>query len=178
MGDVLALALMYVGSKPCSTDKAALKKARDVLMAAKSKWVSLDYGLVEKMPRGDFAAAAYWNGAAFRARLAKPSIKFGYPREGFPVWMDSVVVLKTAKNVENAKLFMNFIMEPENAALISSFARYANGITGSEKYMPEDMKTAVEILVPDEFKDKGHFVPACSKEANDYQTAIWTELTK
>jgi spermidine/putrescine transport system substrate-binding protein len=178
MGDVLALALMYVGSEPCTTDKAALKKARDVLMAAKPKWVSMDYGLVEKMPRGDFAAAAYWNGAVFRARLAKPSIKFGYPREGFPVWMDSVVVLKTAKNVENAKLFMNFIMEPENAALISSFARYANGITGSEKFMPEDMKTAVEIIVPDEFKDAGIFVPACSKEANDYNTAIWTELTK
>lgn len=178
MGDVLALALMYVGSEPCTTDKAALKKARDVLMAAKSKWVSMDYGLVEKMPRGDFAAAAYWNGAVFRARLAKASIKFGYPREGFPVWMDSVIVLKTSQNVENAKLFMNFIMEPENAALISSFARYANGITGSEKFMPEDMKTAVEINVPDEFKDKGIFVPACSKEANDYYTAIWTELTK
>ena len=44
--------------------------------------------------------------------------------------------------------------------------------------MPADMKTAVEIIVPDEFKDKGHFVPACSKVANDYQTAIWTELTK
>ena len=178
MGDVLGLALMYVGSEPCTTDKAALKKARDVLMAAKPKWVSMDYGLVEKMPRGDFAAAAYWNGAVFRARLAKPSIKFGYPREGFPVWMDSVVVLKDAKNVDNAKLFMNFIMEPENAALISSFARYANGITGSEKFMPEDMKTAVEIIVPDEFKNAGVFLPACSKEANDYYTAIWTELTK
>ncbi len=82
------------------------------------------------------------------------------------------------KGTENAKLFMNFIMELENAALISSFARYANGIIGSEKFMPEDMKTAVEINVPKEFKDKGHFVPACSKEANDYQTAIWTELTK
>jgi spermidine/putrescine transport system substrate-binding protein len=178
MGDVLGLALMYVGSEPCTTDKAALKKARDVLMAAKPKWVSMDYGLVEKMPRGDFAAAAYWNGAVFRARLAKPSIKFGYPREGFPVWMDSVVVLKDSKNVDNAKLFMNFIMEPENAALISSFARYANGITGSEKFMPEDMKTATEIIVPDEFKDAGVFLPACSKEANDYYTAIWTELTK
>jgi spermidine/putrescine transport system substrate-binding protein len=178
MGDVLGLALMYVGSEPCTTDKAALKKARDVLMAAKSKWVSMDYGLVEKMPRGDFAAAAYWNGAVFRARLAKPSIKFGYPREGYPIWMDSVVVLKDSKNVENAKLFMNFIMEPENAALISSFARYANGIVGSEKFMPEDMKTAPEIVVPEEFKNAGVFIPACSKEANDYYTAIWTELTK
>ena len=178
MGDVLGLALMYVGSEPCTTDKVALKKARDVLMAAKPKWVSMDYGLVEKMPRGDFAAAFYWNGAVFRARLAKPSIKFGYPREGYGLWMDSVVVLKTAKNVENAKLFMNFVMEPENAALISSFARYANGISGSEKFMPEDMKTAVEIIIPDEFKGAGVFLPACSKEANDYYTAIWTELTK
>ena len=178
MGDVLGLALMYVGSEPCTTDKAALKKARDVLMAAKPKWVSMDYGLVEKMPRGDFAAAFYWNGAVFRARLAKPSIKFGYPREGYGLWMDSVVVLKSAKNVENAKLFMNFIMEPENAALISSFARYANGITGSEKFMPEDMKTAPEIIVPEEFKNAGVFLPTCSKEANDFYTAIWTELTK
>jgi spermidine/putrescine transport system substrate-binding protein len=178
MGDVLGLALMYVGSQPCTTDKAALKKARDVLMAAKPKWISMDYGLVEKMPRGDFSAATYWNGAVFRARLAKPSIKFGYPREGFPIWMDNVVVLKSAKNVDNAKLFMNFIMEPENAAMISSFARYANGIIGSEKFMPEDMKTAPELNVPDELKNAGVFLPACSKEANDYYTAIWTELTK
>ena len=92
--------------------------------------------------------------------------------------MDSVAVLKSAKNVENAKLFMNFIMDPENAALISTYARYANGISGSEKFMPEDMKTAVEIVVPDEFKAAGVFIPPCSKEANDYNTAIWTELNK
>ena len=178
MNDVMAMALLYVGSEPCTTDKAALKKARDVLMAAKPYWISLDYGLVEKMPRGDYLAAAYWNGAALRARLVKPSISYGYPREGYQLWMDSVAVLKDAKNVENAKLFLNFIMEPENAALNSIFTRYANGIMGSEKYMPEEMVTAPEIVIPDEYKNLGVFVPACSKEANDYYTAIWTELTK
>jgi spermidine/putrescine transport system substrate-binding protein len=178
MGDIIGLALLYVGSEPCTEDKTALKKVRDVLVAAKPKWLSMDYGITEKMPRGDFSAAAYWNGAAFRARLAKPSIHFGYPKEGFPLWMDNVVVLKDAKNVENAKLFQNFVMAPENAGLISAFARYANGIAGSEAFMPEDMKDANEIKIPAEFASKGVFLPACPAKANELYTAIWTELTK
>lgn len=178
MNDVISSAIMYVGGEPCTTDKAILRKVRDKLVAAKKHWLSMDYGVIEKFAGRDMAASLYWNGAAFRAREKNSDVRYGYPQEGFALWMDSVVVLKDAKNAENAKLFQNFVMMPENAALISAFARYANGISGSDKYMPDDMKNAPEIIIDPKLAGAGKFLPACSPEATKMYTAIWTELQK
>lgn len=51
--------------------------------------------------------------------------------------------------------------------MISAYARYANGIMGSESFMPKDMQTALEINIPAEFVPMGTFSKACSTEVND-----------
>ncbi len=178
MQDVVSMALMYVGGEPCTTDTEMLRKARDVLVAAKDKWMSMDYGMTEKLSNSDVMATVNWNGSTFRARVNNPDVAYGYPKEGYVVWMDNAAILADAQNVDEAKTFLNFIMDPENAALISSFARYANGIEGSEAFMPEDMTTAPEIVVPAELQAAGKFTAACPAEAQEFYTAIWTELQK
>lgn len=178
MNDALSMAILYVGGDLCTEDVEVLRRMRDVVMAAKPHWMSMDYGMTEKIANNDVAASVNWNGSTMRARLDNPDIVYGYPREGYPLFMDSATLLADAQNVDNAYLFLDFIMEPENAAMISSFARYANGISGSEPFMPEDMKTAPEVVIPEEFRNAGHFLPACSAKAQEYMTAIWTELQK
>nr|WP_210422079.1 extracellular solute-binding protein [Rhizobium sp. ACO-34A] len=178
MNDVLFATIKYFGGEWCTMDKEVLRKVRDKLVEAKPKWLAMDYSVTEKLPAGDYAGVYYWNGAIMRSRAKNADIKIGYPKEGFPYFMDSLALLKDAKNPENAKLFMNFVMDPENAALISAFAKYSNGIKGSDQFLPADMKDAPELVIPAEFEKAGEFLLACEPEVQQFYTKIWTEVQK
>jgi spermidine/putrescine transport system substrate-binding protein len=178
MGDAIYAAVAYVGGKYCTADKEMLKKARDVLVGAKANWMSMEYSTIEPMVKGDMWATSDWNGSALRQRLQNPDIKYGFPREGTFIWQDTIVLLKDAKNVENARLFMDFLLDPENAAASSAFTRYANAIEGSEPYMPKDMQGAPELGIPDFMEGKMGFSEACPPDVQQLYTAIWTDVMK
>ena len=181
MNDVMyARHSAIMGGKPCTDDKEVLKKVRDKLVEAKPKWMAMDYGNIEKIRQGRHVGRRQLERLDLpHARLQNPDISLWLSRrKAIRIWMDSVAVLKDAKNVENAKLFQNFIMDPENAAMISAFARYANGIKGSEPFMPADMKDAPEIVIPRRVQGGGHVQHACPPEVNEIYTKIWTELLK
>jgi spermidine/putrescine transport system substrate-binding protein len=107
-----------------------------------------------------------------------PGFAFGYPKEGFPLWQDNIAILADAKNVENAKLFLNFIMDPENAALISNYTRYGNAIIGSEKFLDPELPKAPEMNIPAGLKTVAHFQVTCPADVQQIYTQIWTDLTK
>ena len=178
MNDTIDMTLRYIGAEPCTTDRESLSKARDLLLAAKENWASVDYPSFEKFINEDLNASIFWSGAAARVRGLNEGFAYGWPATGYMQWMDHVAVLSDASNAENAKLFMNFIMDPENAAMISNYTMYNNGIAGSEPFMDPALVSAPELAVPDELKSAAIEQTLCAPEAQDLYTRIWTELTR
>ena len=175
MGSVIHGAERYLGVPRCGAEKENLKKVNDLLQAAKPSWKTFSYDTLTKMSEGDVIVSQNWNGYGWRSRQKVPTIKFAYTKEGMEGFMDNVSVLKGAGNLENAKLFQNFIMDPENAAMISNFARYDNGILGSHKYLDADFASAPEINPP-AGSQPPEFVQPCSPEVIKIYNKIWTKL--
>ena len=177
MNDVINAGLRYLRYPRCNNSKDQLRDLAKLLQDAKPHWRTMAYGTIEKLTSGDVDVSQNWNGASMRARKQVETLKYAYPKEGFTGWMDNVAVLADAPNPENAKLFLNFVMEPENAALISNFARYANGIKGSEMHMDKEMLDAPEIIMPAGAPDPD-FVPPCNEDVVALYNKIWTNLKK
>jgi spermidine/putrescine transport system substrate-binding protein len=175
MNSVIHAAERYLGVPRCGADKENLKKVSDLLQSAKPSWKTFSYDTLTKMSEGDVIASQNWNGYGWRARQKVQTIKFAFPKEGIEGFMDNVSVLKGAANVENAKAFQNFIMDPENAAMISNFARYDNGIMGSHAFLDADFANAPEINPP-AGSPAPEFVPPCSPEVTEIYNKIWTKL--
>lgn len=175
MNDVINAGLRYLGHPRCNSNPDQMKELLELLVKAKADWRTMDYSVIEKLTSKDVDLSQSWNGAALRARADRPTLKYAYPVEGFTGWMDNVAVLADAPNMENAKLFVNFMMDPENAAMTSNFARYANGILGSEKYMDAGMLEAPEIVMPAD-APVPDFVKPCDQDVVVLYNKVWTRL--
>ena len=174
-GEVIALASMYLGIPQCSSDREQLRQLNDMLLAAKEHWASFGSDIAkEVLVSGDASVGMIYNGFGLRAREENSSLEYAFPSEGYVFWMDNVVLLKDAPNRENALLFMNFLLEPENAAAISDFAGYISGVEGAMALARAEVREAPELNPP--AGQTGQFVQSCTEAVQVLYDRIWTNL--
>lgn len=173
--EVLAMVEIYLDLPLCNESPEDMAKVLELLRGQKPhvKVYNSD-GILERLASGDTAAHSNWNGYSMRARKERSTLRYAYPREGIMTWFDNIAVPTDAKNVENARRFMAFMLDPENAAMQSNFAGYSNGIAGSTEFMSEDLRSAPEIAPPTDVKTI--FTESCPEKAIELADRVWTKL--
>ena len=177
-GEVMLFAALHLGIPQCTNDREQLKALDALLQAAKAHWASFGSDIAKDvLVSGDAAAGMIWNGFSAKARKEGANVEYAYPREGYIVWMDNVVLLKDAPNRENALKFMDFLLEPENTAAVTNFARYSAAVKGVAPLLDPDLSSQPES-VPPEDAPAGTFVAVCDQATQEVYDAIWTRLKK
>ena len=177
-GEVLALASIHLGIPQCSSDRAQLKALDQLVQSAKPHWASFNSdGAKDVLVSGDVAVGMIWNGFGAKARNEGAPVEYAYPKQGYIVWMDNVVLLKDAPNRANALKFMDFLLEPENIAAVTNFAQYTAGVEGVAPFLDAALQTSPEQNPPAD-APAGSFVEVCDEATQKVYDQIWTRLKK
>ena len=176
-GETLTLASMHLGIPQCTSDRDQLKALNALVMGAKADWASFGSDVAKDvLVSGDAAAGMIWSGFAAKARGEGAPIEYAFPEQGVIVWMDNLALLKDAPNRDSALAFLNFMLEPENAATLTNYAQYSAGVTGVAEFLDPEVANSPESNPPEGTKTV--FVEACPEEVQVLYDAIWTNLKK
>jgi spermidine/putrescine transport system substrate-binding protein len=172
--DGINAALRAVGGEPCTTDPGKLQAAQDLLLKFKASVATINSdGIIDRMQAGESPLSMIWNGAAHRVKQKKPDVVYVYPTEGATLWQDNFTIPAGAENVAQARTFLNWFLDPKNAAEAANAQGYNSGIQGVDALLTPEMSKDPAVVPPATAADVAKPVKPCSAaELNNY-SKIW-----
>ncbi|WP_038056223.1 polyamine ABC transporter substrate-binding protein [Thermus amyloliquefaciens] len=177
MRETIGAALKYLGYSVNTTDPEALEKAKGLLLEAKRRSVGFAGG-VEALNRilgGDAAVALAYSGDVLQARQEDERLRYAIPKEGSTLWTDALVVLKRGPSQDLAYRFINFLLEPENAAALAEYTHYATPVAKALPLLPEAMRQDPTVFPPEEVRQKLEYLKDLGPDIALYDR-VWTEV--
>jgi len=179
VSEVIDMASLYLNIPLCTEDPKQMQQVLTLLKAQKPfvKTYSSKAGSIrENLASGEVDMSMFWGGSSMRAREMKPSLKYLYPKEGVLAWVDNMVIPKGSKNPANAKAFIAFLSQPENAAMTQNFLKHQSPIKGVEPFLDASLKDAPELHIPE--GTPVVFSKTCGEGAIRLADRLWTNLMR
>ena len=151
--DAFAVALKYLGYSLNSTDLDELEAAKNLLIEQKPLVQAYVIDQVrDKMIGGEAALGVIYSGEALYCQQENPDLDYVIPKEGTNIWIDSCVIPKNAKNVENAEAFINFLCRPDIAKMNFDYITYSIPNTAGRDLIEDESLRNSPIAFPDDSK--------------------------
>ncbi|MEN3038294.1 MAG: spermidine/putrescine ABC transporter substrate-binding protein [Candidatus Kryptonium sp.] len=175
MRECFAVALKFLGYSINEIDTVILMKAKELLMQQKKLVKQYNSsGFDQAILSGDVWIAHGWSGQLVKASEYDSNIVYVLPREGGTLWIDNLAIPKSAKNIENAHAFINFLLKPEISAKVSEFSGYATVNDSAKKLI--NPKYLTNKRYPDEETLKNFELMKDLGPVTKLLDRFWTEI--
>lgn len=182
--ELIPAALNYLGLNPDSKDTAEIRKAAELLTSVRGsvqKFHSSEY--INALANGDICVAIGWSGDILQARDRAAeaengvTIEYVIPKEGALMWFDQMAIPADAANVEEAHIFLDYIMRPEVMAKASNYVFYANGNLASQDFLSDDVLKDPAIYPTADVVENLYTVTSYDPKSQRVVTREWTRVT-
>ncbi len=177
------MVLRYLGIDPDTAREPEYRKMAEALAPIRPYVATFDNSnYLNTLPTGELCVANNWSGdysvAKTRAAEAGLEVNLAYfvPKSGAPAWFDLWCLPVDAKNVDNAHLFIDYLLRPEVAAACSNFTGYANANAAATPLLDPAIASDPAIY-PDAATMARLYTPAPQSEEQDREiTRVWTDI--
>ena len=152
--EIFDVGLKYLGKEPGSTKTAHQLMVANLLAKVRLYVTDFDSGdYVDELASGKRCMVHGWSGDILQAqqrarRAGKPfDIRYIMPKEGFPLWIDTVAMPANAPNKDAAYKLMSYLLRPQVIAQISNETQFATANTEARPFVDELLR-ANPIVYP------------------------------
>ena len=181
--EIIPPVLQYLGEDPNSFDEAVIQKGVDRLTELRPSILYFHSSqFINDLANGDICVAVGWSGdiiqAQARAEEAGKGTEVAYriPKEGAPMWFDMLAIPKDARNVDNAYLFLDYLMRPEVMAGVQNYVMYASANQAALPMVDQAVLEDPGIYPTEETKAKLYTLAVLPPEVDRLFTRHWTTL--
>ncbi len=181
--DVLPAVLVHLGLDPDSKRKEDLDAAVAHLQKVRPhvrKFHSSEY--INALANGDVCLAFGYSGdvlqARTRARDAKRGVEVGYaiPKEGAMFWVDVMAIPSSARNVDEAHAYLDYLMRPDVAARASDFIGFPSGNKAAIPLVSAAIREDPRVYPPKPVFDRLFTVTPADATYERLRTRAWTRV--
>jgi len=179
--DIIPMALAYLGLDPASENADDYKAAESLLKQIRPFIKTFDNYAYQRMPEKEFCVAVTWGPDGLLAMSGAAEANTGVVLDFFlppgdGAWVDGWIIPSDAKNVENAHIFMNYMMRPEVAAGDSNFTWYASGNEAAMSLIDEAVTSSPAVYPSAESVEKMYALDPVPPKIERVRTRTWTNV--
>ncbi len=175
--DAFGIALLKNGLSVNPSSMEDIETAKQDLITQKSVVQAyVNDEIFDKMGGNEAALAPYYSGDAITMIDDNPDLDFAVPKEGTNYFVDSICILKDAKNVEAAHMYINFLCETEVALANAEYIGYATPHTGAYEMMDDETKNNQIAYPSDELLTNTQVFNTLPEDINTAMSDAWNEV--
>lgn len=178
--EMIGITLKALGYSMNTAQPEQLDQARAELLRLKSAVTITDAVDAEEATQpliiGEVHVMIGWSGDMIYAQESSDSIRYIIPEEGTMLWGDSYTISAASQHVQEAELFINFLLRPEINAIVINEYSYASANEAATRYADPTITGNPIVYPPVQVITQGEwYLPQADATRQRFLT-IWDEF--